>query len=207
MRAPLGWGRSVALPDRRQPPLHEPSLGAGPPSRTSESMDSTQKHEKSDTLRAELSATSSFVLVEFAGLTVADVDSLRGRFREAGCTYHVYKNSTIRFAIQETAHAVAVPLLKGVSGLAYNSEDPAAPARVARDYAKENDKLRIKGGVADGKLLDNAGVLTLAAMPGPRELKAQFLALLNTPATHLVRVLNAPAQGLLNVLTAKQDAA
>lgn len=170
-------------------------------------MDSTQKHEKSDKLRTELSATSSFVLVEFAGLTVADISSLRAKFREAGCTYHVYKNSTIRFAIQETAHEAAVPLLKGVSGLAYNAEDPAAPARVARDYAKENDKLRIKGGVSDGKMLDNAGVLTLANMPGPRELKSQFLALLLTPATHMVRVLNAPAQGLLNVLTAKKDAA
>lgn len=170
-------------------------------------MDSTQKHEKADKLRSELAATSSFVLVEFAGLTVADVDALRGKFREAGCSYHVYKNSTIRFAIQDTSHAAAAPLLKGVSGLAYNIEDPAAPARVVRDYAKDNDKLRIKGGISDGKMLDPAGVLTLASMPGPRELKAMFLALLNTPATMFVRVLNAPAQGILNVLTAKKDAA
>ncbi len=170
-------------------------------------MDTTQKQEKADQLRTALGATSSFVLVEFAGLTVADVDSLRGKFREAGCSYHVYKNSTIRFAIQETDHAAAVPLLKGVSGLAFHPDDPGAPARVARDYAKENDKLRIKGGVAYGKMLDTNGVIALASMPGPRELKAQFLALLNTPATQLVRVLNAPAQGLLNVLTAKKDAA
>jgi ribosomal protein L10 len=47
----------------------------------------------------------------------------------------------------------------------------------------------------------------LASMPGPRELKAMFLALLNTPATQFVRVLNAPAQSLLNVLNAKKDAA
>lgn len=177
-------------------------------------MDTTQpassghrpdKQEMSDKLRAELSATSAFVLVEFAGLTVADVDSLRGKFREAGCTYHVYKNSTIRFAIQETDHAAAVPLLKGVSGLAYHPDDPGAAARVVRDYAKENDKLRIKGGVAYGKMLDGNAVIALASMPGPRELKAQFLALLNTPATQFVRVLNASAQSLLNVLNARKD--
>ncbi len=170
-------------------------------------MDSATKQELSNKLRGELAQTSAFVLVEFAGLTVAAVNELRGKFREAGCSYHVYKNSTIRFAIQQTEHEPAVPLLKGVSGLAYHPEDPGAAARVARDFAKDNDKLRIKGGVAYGKMLDNGGVLALASMPGPRELKAQFLALLNTPATQFVRVLNAPAQGLLNVLNAKKDAA
>lgn len=170
-------------------------------------MDSATKQELSNKLRGELAETSAFVLVEFAGLTVAAVNDLRGKFREAGCRYHVYKNSTIRFAIQQTEHEAAVPLLKGVSGLAYHLDDPGAAARVARDFAKDNDKLRIKGGVAYGKMLDGAGVLALASMPGPRELKAQFLALLNTPATQFVRILNAPAQGLLNVLNAKKDAA
>ncbi|MBX7078980.1 MAG: 50S ribosomal protein L10 [Nannocystaceae bacterium] len=168
-------------------------------------MDTTQKQELSSKLREELSQTSAFVLVEFGGLTVASVNDLRAKFREAGCTYHVYKNSTIRFAIQETDHAAAIPLLKGVSGLAYHPDDPAAAARVARDFAKENDKLRVKGGVAYGKMLDEQGVTALASMPGPRELKAQFLALLNTPATQFVRVLQASAQSLLNVLNARKE--
>ena len=170
-------------------------------------MDSQTKHELSRKLRDELAAASAFVLVEFSGLTVAAVNDLRGKFREAGCVYHVYKNSTIHFAIADTHHQSAGALLKGTSGLAYHREDPGAPARVARDFAKDNDKLRIKGGVMDGKVLDDKGIVALASMPGPRELKAQFLALLNTPATQFVRVLNAPAQSLLNVLNAKKDAA
>lgn len=169
------------------------------------SMDTTQKQELSSKLREELGTCNAFVLVEFAGLTVASVNDLRTKFREAGCTYHVYKNSTIRFAVKDTQHEAVVPLLKGVSGLAFHPEDPGAAARVARDFAKENDKLRVKGGVAYGKMLDEAGVTTLANMPGPRELKAQFLALLNTPATQFVRVLNAAAQSLLNVLNARKD--
>lgn len=170
-------------------------------------MDTETKHELSRKLRSELTATSAFVLVEFSGLTVAAVNDLRGKFRDAGCTYHVYKNSTIHFAIADTPHQAATALLKGTSGLAYHREDPGAAARVVRDFAKDNDKLRIKGGIADGRVLDGRGVLALASMPGPRELKAQFLALLNTPATQFVRVLNAPAQSLLNVLNAKKDAA
>jgi len=170
-------------------------------------MDSQTKHELSRKLRDELTTCSSFVLVEFSGLTVAAVNDLRGKFREAGCVYHVYKNSTIQFAITDTPHASAASLLKGVSGLAYHRDDPGAPARVARDFAKDNDKFRIKGGVAEGKVLDDKAVVTLASMPGPRELKAQFLALLNTPATQMVRVLQAPVQSFLNVLNAKKDAA
>ena len=92
-----------------------------------------------------------------------------------------------------------------MSGLAYNPDDPGAPARVARDFAKDNEQFKVKGGVSDGTLLDVSGIELLANMPGPRELKAQFLALLNTPATQMVRVLNAPAQSFLYLLNAKKD--
>lgn len=174
-------------------------------------MDTATKHELSSKLREEIEGVSALVLVEFAGLTVAAANELRTKFREAGCRYQVFKNSTIRFATQGTRHEPIHVLLRGVSGLAYNAEDPGAPARVARDFARDNEQLRVKGGVVDGTVLDASGVETLANMPGPRELKAQFLALLNTPATQMVRVLNAPAQSFLYLLNAlhdkKQDAA
>lgn len=168
-------------------------------------MDSTTKRELSSKLREELTGISGFVLVGHKGLTVAQSNALRGKFRDAGCRFRVYKNSTIRFAIAETPHEAAKDLLEGVSALAYHPEDPGAAARIVRDYAKENDKFFIKGGVTDGEPLDAKGVLRLADLPGPLELKAMLLALLNTPATHMVRILNAPAQNLLNVLNAKKD--
>jgi large subunit ribosomal protein L10 len=168
-------------------------------------VDHQTKLQLSNKLRDELSQTSSFVLVGYSAMTVAEANELRGRFRDAGCHYRVYKNSTIRFAIADTQHEAARDLLAGITALAFHPEDPGAPARVARDYAKDNDKFFIKGGVTDGGMLDQKGVLALASLPGPLELKAQLLALLNTPATNLVRILNAPAQNLLNVLNAKKD--
>jgi large subunit ribosomal protein L10 len=168
-------------------------------------MEKAEKIAKSDQLKAELDGINALVLVEFGGLTVLEVNELRTKFRDAGCTYKVYKNTTIKYAVQGTTHEPILPFLKGVTGLAYNAEDPGAPARVAKEYASDNDKLTVKGGAIDGKPLDPAGVETLASMLGPLELKAQLLALFNTPATQLVRVLNAPAQNLLNVLNAKKD--
>jgi large subunit ribosomal protein L10 len=168
-------------------------------------MDTTTKHELSAKLREEIQDATALVLVEFAGMTVAAANDLRTKFRDAGCRYRVFKNSTIRFATKGTKHEAIAQILKGVSGLAYHPEDPGAPARVARDFAKDNEQFKVKGGISDGTLLDASGIDMLANMPGPRELKAQFLALLNTPATQMVRVLNAPAQSLLYLLNAKKD--
>jgi large subunit ribosomal protein L10 len=168
-------------------------------------MDTATKHRLADELRTELTDCSAFVLVGFTGMTVAKANELRGKFRDAGCKYRVYKNSTIRFATVETQHAPIRDLLGGVSALAYNPADPGAPARVARDFAKDHDNFVIKGGISDGSLLDDKGVRALADLPGPLELKAMLLSLFNGPATSFVRVLNAPAQGLLNVLTARKD--
>ena len=181
------------------------SPSATNPNETTNHMDSVTKRELSAKLKDELAEASALVLVQFDKLTVKSANELRGKFRESGSTYRVFKNSTIRFAIEGTQHEGLTPLLKGVSGLAYNIDDPGAPARVAKDFAKDNDEFTVKGGIADGTLLDDKGVDRLASMPGPRELKAQLLALLNTPATQMVRVLNAPAQNLLNVLNAKKD--
>ena len=169
-------------------------------------MEKANKIEQSTELRQRIEDVGALVVVEFSGLTVAEAEDLRGRFREAGCSYKVYKNSVIKYAVDGTKHAPLGEILKGTSGLAYHEEDPGAPARIAKEFIKDHeDHFGIKGGIIDGALLDPGCVDRLAAMPGPLELKAQLLALLSTPATQMVRVLNAPAQNLLNVLNAKKD--
>jgi len=168
-------------------------------------MPTLNKHEQSAKLRDELRGVSAFVLVDYTGMTVAEASDLRNKFREAKCRYQVFKNSVIHYAVSGTKHEAATSLLKGMTGIAFSPEDPGAAARVARDFAKDAKNFKVKGGVVDGVPLDTAGVDRLADMPGPRELKAQFLALLNTPATSFVRVLNAAPQSLLYLLNARKD--
>lgn len=167
-------------------------------------MDKTNKHAQSAALRERIGGISSLVLVEYERLTVAESEDLRKKFREAGCSFRVYKNSIVRYAVAGTPHEAVVPLLAGVTGLAFNADDPGAAARVARDYAKTNDKVRIKGGVIEGEMLDAARTATLADMPGPRELKAQLLMLFKTPATQMVQVIQASTRDFLRVLNAKK---
>jgi large subunit ribosomal protein L10 len=167
-------------------------------------MDKDTKHTQSAALREQIAGLTALLVIEYDGLTVAESDDLRGKFREAGCTYRVYKNSVIRYAVAGTAHESLTPHLKGVSGLAFNAADPGAPARVARDYAKTNDKFRLKAAVVEGQVLEGANAAKLADMPGPREIKAKLLMLLKTPATRMVQVMNAAPRDFLCVLMAKQ---
>lgn len=163
------------------------------------------KHDQSAQLRDSLSGIPSFILLDYAGMTVAEASDLRNKFRDGECKYQVFKNSVIHYAIKGTRHEPISPLLTGMTGLAYSPADPGAAARIARDFAKDAKNFKIKGGIIEGTVLDATGVQRLADMPGPRELKAQFLALLNTPATSMVRILSAAPTSLLYVLNARKD--
>ncbi len=168
-------------------------------------MEKSVKIANATELQEQIKDVPGLILVEYSGLTVEAADDLRNKMRDAGCTYRVYKNSTIRFAVEGTSHAPLAALCKGVTGLAFNAEDPGAPARVARDFAKDNDKLSTKGGVMEGDLLDPASCAILADMPGPRELKAKLLMLFKTPATRMVQLVQAGPRDFLRVLNAKKD--
>ncbi len=168
-------------------------------------MPRPDKHEQSSQLRDALGDVPAFILLDYTGITVAEVTDLRNKFREGECKYQVFKNTVVHYAIEGTRHAPISSMLTGMTALAYSPTDPGAAARIARDFAKESKNLKIKGGIMEGQLLDSEGVLALASMPGPQELKAQFLALLNTPATSLVRVFNAVPQSFLYLLNARKD--
>lgn len=168
-------------------------------------MQRQNKHELSNKLRDALSDVSAFILLDYTGMTVSEATTLRNKFREGECKYQVLKNSTVHYAVKGTRHEPISDLLTGMTAIAYSPNDPGAAARIAREFAKEAKNFKIKGGIVEGTVLDTAGVLRLADMPGPRELKAQFLALLNTPATSFVRVLNAGSQSFLYLLNARKD--
>jgi large subunit ribosomal protein L10 len=96
-------------------------------------------------------------------------------------------------------------MLTGPVAIAFGFSDAVSVAKVLRDFAKENEKLAIKGAVLDGESLGAKQVEQLATMPSRDELRAQLLALMNTPATNLVRLLQAPAQQMVQVLHARSQ--
>ena len=120
-------------------------------------MNATEKNANIDALKTRLANAQSLVLADFRGLTVESDNKLRREFRAVGCEYQVVKNTLLGKAVKGTAMEVLEPLLAGPTAIAFSSEDPAAPAKVATKVARAESKFVIKGGFLDGKLLDGKG--------------------------------------------------
>jgi large subunit ribosomal protein L10 len=166
----------------------------------------TQKADQVSDLRDRFARMSSAVFVDYKGMNVEEVSKLRDVFRAKGVEYRVVKNTLVRQAVADTAWGSALDsVLRGMTGVAWSYEDPSAAAKVVRDFARENEKLKIKAGLIDGQLLDARGVQDqLANMLSKDEARAQFLAVLTAPAQKLLSLLQTPAQNVLGVLEAKR---
>ena len=166
----------------------------------------TEKEAAVEVFRERFGRMSSAVFLDFSGMTVEEVSLLRGNLRAKGVEYKVVKNTLVKKAIGDAAWAKTLaPLLKGMTGVAWSFEEPSAAARVVKDFKKDNEKLKIKGGLLEGQVLDAKAVEDqLATLPGKDEMRATLLATLMAPAQHFVMLLNAPAQNFVGVLAAKQ---
>ena len=163
-----------------------------------------QRAEKSDVVTAlnqVFKDTGTVVVAQYAGLTVADMTSLRGRMRAAGGGVKVAKNRLVKLALQGTDVAHIADLFKGPTVIAF-SKDPVAAAKVSVDFAKSNEKLVILGGAFGKTNLNPDGVKALASMPSLDELRAKLVGMLQTPATRIAQIVAAPAAQIARVVGA-----
>ncbi|WP_299438405.1 50S ribosomal protein L10 [uncultured Rhodospira sp.] len=168
-------------------------------------MNRDEKKDLVDSLRAEFGESTVCIVTHYQGLTVAQMEALRGKVREAGARFRVTKNRITRLALDGTDFEGLSDLFTGPTAIA-TSADPVAAAKACVDFAKTNDKLVILGASMQGRVLDAEGVGALAKMPSLDELRAQLVGLLTTPAQRVASVTQAPAGQLARVLRAYADA-
>ncbi len=154
-----------------------------------------QKQEQIDALRATLAPASGLFVMDFTGLTVGEVTELRRKVKEAKGSYQVVKNTLAKLSIADTAHQSLQQLLSGPAALAFTSQDAVMLAKALADFAKTHDKLKFRGGLVEGQLLDAVQAKQVATLPSKKELVARLLFLLQSPMRRLVTVLDAPVQG------------
>lgn len=171
-------------------------------------MEKAEKRELVSTMNEVFTKTNVVVVAHYAGLTVAELTSLRGKARDAGVSVKVAKNRLVKLALQGTDSAHIADLFTGPTLVAY-SNDPVAAPKVTSDFAKTNDKLVILGGAMGKTNLDPNGVKALATLPSLDELRGKLLGLLQAPATKIATVVSAPAAQLARVFGAyaKKDEA
>lgn len=167
-------------------------------------MERAQKVEFLAKLNDRFARAPIAVLTDYRGLNVAQITNLRNKLRQVDGEYLVAKNTLTRLAVGDNTAEQMQALLKGPTAIAFGFSDAVAIAKTVQAFAKDHDKLVVKGAVFEGDVLTAAAVERLATMPGRDQLRAQFLALLMTPATQFVRVLSAPSRGVVQVLDARR---
>jgi len=160
------------------------------------------KKAKVKELADKIREAKSFVLADYRGLTVEQDTQLRREMRQAGVEYTVVKNSIIRFAAHETGYEALDKYLEGPTALAISLNDPVAPSKLLTKFAKQYEKLEIKAGVVEGKIVDIDGIKSIASLPSREELVAKVVGGLSGPLYGIVNVLNANIRGLVVALNA-----
>ena len=165
------------------------------------SVDRSKKEALVAELHQDFEENNLVVVTQQSGLTVSEVSDLRRQMREAGCKFKVTKNRLAKIALKETKFEALEDAFTGPTAIAV-SKDPVAAAKIAVEFANENEKLTIVGGALDADVLDADGVKTLAKLPSLDELRGKIVGLLQAPATKVAGVLQAPAAQLARVMGA-----
>ncbi|MEX1663562.1 50S ribosomal protein L10 [uncultured Thioclava sp.] len=169
-------------------------------------MDRAQKEKVVEELGQIFASSGVVVVAHYEGMTVANMQDLRARMREAGGSVRVAKNKLAKIALEGQPCASIADYLTGMTVLSY-SDDPVAAARVVVKYAKENEKLSILGGSMGESALDIAGVKAVADMPSREELLAQIASCIGAPASNIAGAIGAPASNIASILSSIEEKA
>lgn len=167
-------------------------------------MDRAQKEQLVDELGQIFESSGVVVVAHYEGMTVAHMQDLRARMRDAGGSVRVAKNKLAKIALEGKPCASIADYLTGMTVITY-SEDPTAAARIADKYSKDNDRFVILGGAMGGSALDPAGVKAVASMPSRDELIAQIVSCLGAPASNIAGAIGAPASNIASILTTLEE--
>ncbi len=137
------------------------------------------------------SKAQSLVAAEYAGVTVGQMTAMRKRARENGVFLKVVKNTLATRAVEGTEFDVIKDDLTGPLLYAFSLEDPGAAARIIKDYAKTNDKLKAKIVSIGGQKYPASHVDVLASLPTRDQALSMLLSVLVEPATRVARALKA----------------
>lgn len=168
-------------------------------------MNIEEKKQFVQELKERFAKAKIAILTDYKGLDVEAMTELRAKLREAQIEYQVIKNTMLRLASEGTDIEPIKENFIGPSAIALSFEDPVAPAKVLTDFAKTNNKLEIKVGVMNGKVLDTASIKALSDLPSREQLLATVLSAMNAVPTSLVTALSDVPRRMVNVLQAIKD--
>jgi len=141
----------------------------------------------------KLKASASSVVVEYRGLTVREVTQLRRDLLKEGIELKVYKNSFVQRAADDLGYSELTSSLTGPNAFAFSS-DAVAPSRILAKFAKKHDKLVLKGGVVEGKVVDAESIKIISKLPNREGMISMVLGMLQSPVRSFAFALSQVAE-------------
>ena len=151
------------------------------------------KQEMVSEISSKIKESQSTVVVEYRGLSVAEVTELRRALRAEDVDFKVYKNTMAQRAVDELGFAELKESLKGPNAMAF-SKDATAPARVLNDAIKEFKKMEFKGGFVEGEYYDKEAIAQIASIPSREVLISKFMGSIQSPISSFARVVSQIAE-------------
>ena len=142
----------------------------------------------------KLEKAAAVVVVDYRGLTVAQVTDLRKQLRDSNIEMHVLKNTMLRRAAVAAGLEGMDDIFKGPTAVAFSNEEVVAPAKIIADFAKTAEALEIKGGVVEGNVADADAINALAKLPSREGLLSMLLSVLQAPVRNTALAVKAVAE-------------
>ena len=156
-------------------------------------------------LTERLRGSQTLLVADYRGLTMTEIDALRGELLQHGARFSVVKNTLTRRAAEAAGADALLALLEGPSAIAFLEAggDPIAAAKALSDAARKTRILTIRGGLLDGRSLSGDEVESLAKLPPADVVRAQVLGAITAPLTLIVGLFAAPLQNLIGLIDAR----
>jgi len=159
-------------------------------------MNKEQKKQYIDEMSKHFDRSESVIVTHYQGLTVSQLDDLRKKMRERGIKFKITKNRISKLALEKTKCKDISNLFSGPTAVAL-SEDAITSAKILSKFSKENENLKILGGIMGNDILDVAAVQNVATLPTLDEARAKIVGILRSPAEKIASILLAPASKIV----------
>ncbi len=164
-------------------------------------MNKNEKNEIVSEVKDMINKSAAVFLTDYSGITVGDINSIRNEFRKEGVEYKVYKNTLFKRALDESGKFEKLSgHLVGMTGYAFSTDNPVAPAKIIKKYFDANQKLALKACYIDNQYFDGKNLNALANLPTKKEIIAGILGSLDSPASGIVGAINAVFRDLVSVV-------
>jgi large subunit ribosomal protein L10 len=164
-------------------------------------MKRNEKTESISEIKELLEGSTAVYLTDYHGINVEDISDIRNQFRNEGVRYKVFKNTLVKRALDEVGkYDKIADHLIGMTGFAFTSTNPLAPAKIINKYFVDKEKLSLKACYVEGEYFEGSQLKALAALPTKDELIASIMGSLDSPVSGIVGAINAVMRDLVNVV-------